>query len=211
MKRITHLSVLGAVFALSLGVHAADMLQYRAKPGSKMRIDGTSSVHDWSAESVLVSGRMTLDPSFPTDPSSKELKPGKLEATADVSVGVRTFRCSSGEAMDAVMRESMDAKNHPRIEYKLKELVFKEFKDNALVFDSTGDLTVHGQTKSITMPVQITRVDAKNLKITGNTSVKMTDFGIQPPAPKLLPIKTGDEVKLAFEWNLQQAAPATAG
>jgi hypothetical protein len=32
--------------------------------------------------------------------------------------------------------------------------------------------------------------------------VKMTDFGIEPPAPKIAlgAIKTSDDVKLTFEW-----------
>jgi hypothetical protein len=34
--------------------------------------------------------------------------------------------------------------------------------------------------------------------------LKMTDFGIEPPAPKLpgglAPIKTGAEIKFSFEW-----------
>ena len=34
-------------------------------------------------------------------------------------------------------------------------------------------------------------------------NVKMTSFGIQPPAPKIALglISTGDDVKIAFEWN----------
>jgi hypothetical protein len=31
----------------------------------------------------------------------------------------------------------------------------------------------------------------------------MTDYGVEPPAPSILglsPIKTGDDLKLSFEW-----------
>ena len=42
----------------------------------------------------------------------------------------------------------------------------------------------------------------EKLKTTGSTTVKMTDFGIQPPTPKFAGglIKTGDDVKITFEW-----------
>lgn len=210
MKTVARLATLCAVLGLALAASGADLLKYRAKPGSKMRIEGTSTIHDWTAESAFVGGRLELDPAFPTDPAVKDLKPGKLEANATVSILVRTFKCSSGAAMDAIMQETMEATKYPKIEYKLKELVFKEAKDDALVFEATGDVIVHGQTKPVTMPVQFVRADAKSMKISGTAAVKMTDFGIQPPAPKIAlgAIKTGDEVKLVFEWNVERVADA---
>ena len=56
----------------------------------------------------------------------------------------------------------------------------------------------------------ITKVDDKKLKVAGATKLKMTDFKIDPPAPKIAlgAIKTGDDVKLTFEWLTQVKAPA---
>ncbi len=207
MKTITRFTTLCAVLALALSTSAADMLKYRgAFRGSKVRIEGTSNIHDWTAESVIVRGNLELDPSFPADPSSKDLKPGKVEVEGRIAIVVATFKCSSGAAMDSVMQEKMEATKYPTIEYKLKELVFKEFKDDVMLFDSTGDLTVHGQTKTISMPVEITRPDARTIKVTGTVGTKMTDFGMEPPAPKIALgiIKTGDEVKLIVEWTAQR-------
>jgi hypothetical protein len=57
------------------------------------------------------------------------------------------------------------------------------------------------------MPVTITR-DGDKLKITGTTALKMTDHAIKPPAPAvgLGLIKTGDEVKISFEWVTKKIA-----
>jgi len=68
--------------------------------------------------------------------------------------------------------------------------------------EATGTLTVHGVAKPNTMPVTIERIADRKLKVTGTTSVKMTDHGIKPPSPPLIGglIKTGDEVKITFEW-----------
>lgn len=210
LNRIARLAVVVAAFGLATGASAAEMLKYKAKPGGKMRMEGSSNIHAWTSESTLIGGRVELDPSFPTDPAKKELAAGKLNASATVTILVRTFKCSSGSAMDAVMQDTMNAKEFPKIEYKLKELTFKEFKDDALVFDAVGDLTVKGTTKTLTHPVTITRTDASSLKVAGSTTVKMTDYGIQPPAPKIAlgMIKTDDDVKLVFEWNLQKAEAA---
>ena len=51
------------------------------------------------------------------------------------------------------------------------------------------------------MPVTIARADAK-LTVKGSLVIKMTDFGITPPSPKLPSgnIVTKDEVKVSFSW-----------
>lgn len=206
MNTISRIATLTLLAGFIVSAQAADMIKYRAKPGSKMRIEGTSTIHDWTAESSFVGGRLELDPAFPVDPAAKGPAAGKLDCAANVTILVRTFKCSSGSAMDAIMQDTMNAKDFPKIEFKLSELVFKEMKGDALAFDATGDIICHGKTKAVKMPVEIARPDANNLKISGTTEVKMTDFDIQPPAPKIAlgAIKTGDEVKLVFEWNVQK-------
>ena len=37
------------------------MVRYESQPGSKMRMDGTSTIHDWHAESQLIGGFLELD------------------------------------------------------------------------------------------------------------------------------------------------------
>jgi hypothetical protein len=46
------------------------------------------------------------------------------------------------------------------------------------------------------------RGDDRKIKISGTTSVKMSAFKIEAPAPKIAMgmIKTGDDVKLIFDW-----------
>jgi hypothetical protein len=45
--------------------------------------------------------------------------------------------------------------------------------------------------------------EGNKLKATGSRQLKMTDFGIKPPAPAvgLGLIKTADEVTVTFEWT----------
>ena len=210
MKTIARLATLCALLGLALGASGADNLKYKAKPGGKMRIEGTSTIHDWWAESTFIGGRLELDPAFPTDPANKDLKPGPIKAVANVTILVRTFKCQWGAPMDAVMQETMEAQKFDKITFALKELTFKELKDAALVCDAKGDLTVHGQTKEVSLPVTLERPDAKSVTVKGGLGVKMTDYGISPPAPKVAlgAIKTGDEVKLNFEWILAQIPAA---
>ena len=186
---------------------AAELTKFTAQPGSKVKIDGTSTVHDWTVEGGIIAGAMELDPAFAADPT--KAKPGKVAAKVDATIPVRTIK-SGKSSMDNIMHAAMKQPFHPQIKYRLTELTLKETPKTADApweFDSKGELVVAGVTNAVAFPVTMTRND-KTIKTTGSTSVKMTSFGIQPPAPAVALglIKTGDDVKLTFEWNT--AVPA---
>jgi polyisoprenoid-binding protein YceI len=75
-------------------------------------------------------------------------------------------------------------------------------------FDTKGELTVAGVTKPIDMVVTLTPMEGNKLKATGSKELKMTDFGMKPPAPTLGLglIKTADEVTVSFEWMTAKRA-----
>jgi len=180
---------------------AADLTKFSAQPGSKVKIDGTSTVHDWTVEGGIIAGVMELDPAFAADPT--KAKPGKLDAKVEATIPVRTIK-SGKSSMDSIMHGALKQPLHPQIKYRLTELTLKETPksaDTTWEFDSKGELIVAGVTNKVAFPVTMTRTD-KTIKTTGTTSVKMTSFGISPPAPAVALglIKTGDDVKLTFEW-----------
>jgi hypothetical protein len=192
-----------------------------ARSGSKMRIEGTSNIHDWQVESPFIGGMLEVGANFPLDPG-QAVTPGKVEAKGDVFIQVRSLKSveKDGKAysdkMDEVMWEHMRETENKRIVYHLTELTLKEAakaKDAPYVFEAKGDLAVAGVTNQITMTVNVLPLGDKKLKITGSTNLKMTAYKIEPPAPKIAlgMIKTGDDVKLIFEWMLaQRKAPAAA-
>lgn len=198
----THLSSL-TLLCLSLALlissaQAGDVVRYEGLPsGSKVRIDGTSTIHDWTVESHLIGGAMELDATFPQNPAEA------LKVTPKVNSVILVRSLKSGKtAMDDIMHTSMKQKEHPKIEYKLLELTLKEPPASAgaaMKFDSKGTLTVAGVTRTNAMVVTMQPLAGDKLKVTGNTNLKMTDFGIKPPT-QLGVFKTGDDVKISFEW-----------
>ncbi|MGO8930738.1 MAG: YceI family protein [Limisphaerales bacterium] len=208
-------------------LQAADQtITYIGRPGSKMRIEGTANIihPTWQIESPIIGGLLEVGPGFPTEPG-QAATPGKIEASGKAFISVRSLKSVEADGthysdrMDEVTYEHLKEEQFKRIDYKLTELTLKEApktKDAPYVFDSTGDLTVAGVTKTIKMPVNILPVldpKEKKLEITGNITVKMTDFKVDPVDINLVVghIKTGDEVKLVFKWILwQKKAPAAA-
>lgn len=195
------LSLSAVLFALAAASSAQTLVRFESQPGSKMRMDGTSTIHAWHAESMLIGGFIELDAALVEEPD--KVKPGKVAGKGETFIAVRSLKCSSGKAMDAVMQEAMNEKENPRITFKLIELTLKEVKGTVVNFDAKGTLTVSGVTKDITVPVtMLRRVDQSRITFSGATALKMTDFKIKPPAPAsaLGLIKTGDDVKFTFEW-----------
>lgn len=190
-----------AITCVALRAGAADgWVKYASQPGSKVKMDGTSTVHDWTCISAVIGGSLELDSAFDAD-----LKTLKETPKVTVVIPVRSLKSQvnpGGARMDQVMQEHMNEKQFKRIEYKLKGLAAKDGK-----FESTGDLTVSGVTKTVTMPVTFERVDGGKLKVIGSTALKMSDYNIKPPNPEIMGvgIKTGDEVKISFEWLLAKA------
>lgn len=213
MKQIRFLSkcAIGIALGAALAALAADSIQFESRPGSKIKLDGTSTVHDWTVESQIIRGTMEVPADFAKDPAAAA-KNTKVEVT----IPVRSLK-SGKSAMNTIMWEAMKMKDHPNIEYKLLELTPKSggTQGASAQFDAKGALKVAGVTRTNTMPVTIEKIDATKAKVTGATTVKMTDFGIKPPAPTvgLGFIKTGDDVKIVFEWQTEQTtsgAPKTA-
>ena len=95
---------------------------------------------------------------------------------------------------------------NPKVECHITELTIKEphAAGKPFDFDATGELAIAGKTNKVTFPVSIDVPEKDKLKITGTAPVKMTDYGITPPAPSfgLGLMKCGDEVKVIFEWTV---------
>jgi polyisoprenoid-binding protein YceI len=207
-----------AVVALGVSVAFpafAQTTRYDSKPGAlKVRIEGTSNMHAWQVQGKLIGGYIEVGSGFPTEPG-KAAAPGKVDAKVEAFIPVRSLTSVKADgtpynsAMDDIMWDKLKAGEHPRIIYKLNELVLKEpakAKDQPYIFDAKGELAVAGETSQISMPVNVTPQPDGSIKITGEVEVKMTDFKIEPPAPKIAMgmITTGDPVKLIFEWQVAQ-------
>jgi polyisoprenoid-binding protein YceI len=200
------------LLATAAALSAASLTHFERQPGSKVKIDGVSSLHDWTVESAIIGGHLDIDSTFIADPQ-KATAGSKIPAEVEALVPVRSLK-SGKDLMNNVMYETMNQKDHPQIAYHLKELTLKEAPKSAngpFQFDSVGSLVINGVTNDIKMPVTIEKLDSSKLKTIGSANLKMTSFGIKPPAPKigLGLLTTKDDIKVTFEWLTAQTATAS--
>ena len=206
MKNIIKVArALSAAAIITTGVQIqAETITYSAKTGSLLKINGTSSVHDWEVKTLLIGGRMEWDSSFPLDPS-KAILP-KLTTPPKVSVIVPVRNIESGkQRMNEVMHGAMKAQKHKFARYNLTEITVTDNKRKAgdpILFETKGTLNVNGKSVPVSMQVSIAKGKEGKLKVSGKTKLRMSQFGISPPAPKIALglITTGDEVSVEFDW-----------
>ena len=206
MKNIIQLGrVLSAAAIIGFAAqNRAETVTYSAKTGSLLKISGTSSVHDWEVKTRLIGGKMEWDSAFPLDPSKAETP--KLTKPPSVSVIIPVRNIESGkQRMNEVMHGALNAQKHKYARYSLKEMKPAETKRKAnepLLYDTKGTLSVNGKTAPVSMQISIIKGEGDKLKVSGKTKLKMSQFGIVPPSPKIALglITTGDEVSVEFNW-----------
>jgi len=214
VKLVLAAALVGLVFSHTLSdaapAPAAGGQKVRFVPSKgRVRVEGTSNLDDWQVETRVMEGLLEITPEFLHPGQRSSLSPGA--ARVEIVIEVRALKSIEKDGkpfsnkMDDIMYETLKARDHANIRYRLDHLVLKHAgkgPDAANEYDARGHLTVAGVTNEISMPISVSAVGASQLRIWGNATLKMTDFQVDPPSPKIALglIKTGDEVKLTFDW-----------
>ena len=221
MRRVPLIRAAGGLFAalLAAGAVAESTATERFDAdlaSSRVTVEGTSTLHNWKVEGQSVEGYLSIDEQglaslwTPSDSSSQALTP-----TVHVEIPV-TSLVSGKRGMDEKMQEALKATTHPLITYRLqsakivtRQAAQAESEDGSLMIDTTGVLTVAGVEQTMDIPMRIRRLPDHRLEISGDTSLRMTEFGIDPPKAMLGTIRTGDAVRVRWTWVLARGRTDT--
>lgn len=159
---------------------------------SDFSITGTSNLHDWESEVT----KMTWSGTF-------QFSEGGLESIKNVrvSIPVEGIISSKGRIMDKKTYGALQSDKHPNISYSLANCAVSRRGDR-FVAQTKGRLTVAGTTRTAPIEILINELSNGQLVVTGDYSLKMTDYGIEPPTALLGTLTTGDEVGLHFKLTL---------
>ncbi len=189
--------------------------RYNTQPaGNSVRVYGTSTAHDWEMDGSLIGGYIEFGAGVTLDKSQAApagLQGGKIPATAYVRIPVGSIHAKVDhlpEVMDSLMQKAMKAENCPRIDFILKEMTFKGPHAAGKPFDLevAGQLVIAGVTNNASFPVTLEPLEGGKIKVSGGAAVKMTAYGVPPPAPNfgLGLMRCGDDVKVLFDWTLKE-------
>jgi polyisoprenoid-binding protein YceI len=136
-------------------------------------------------------------------------------SSVDVSIDARslkiTDRDESAEDVQKVQQtmlgpEVLDAARFPTIRLRSRAVTGTRVLSGVYVAAVAGELSLHGVTKAITVPLQLdTRGDT--LTATGKMVVKQTDFGIEPISSGGGLVRVEDEVTISFQIVARSRPP----
>lgn len=93
----------------------------------------------------------------------------------------------------------LDAEHHPEILYKADRLVVEERRPEGLRGTLQGELTLHGQTWKLPVPVEA-HWDKDGLVAEGQVTFRQSDFGIEPYQRFLGTYAVQDEVEVRYHF-----------
>jgi polyisoprenoid-binding protein YceI len=162
-----------------------------ALDSARVTLAGTSNIHDYTATTStvrLTSARLVQ----PVADANGLLAPGAVEGF-EVAVPAATL-VSDKDGLNKNMHKALVVDKHPNITFRLARI--DPGAGGAL--KAVGTLQIAGKAKEMAFDLTTER-QASTLKITGQTALLMTDFGITPPKAMLGMLKTDPKVTVTFE------------
>ncbi|HLF34088.1 MAG TPA: YceI family protein [Cyclobacteriaceae bacterium] len=177
----------GSIFFLFLilAYTSKSQIVFKVDPVSKMIITGTSTLHDWTSEVTLTKGTI----SFIADQ-------GKITGISRVSLEIPVESIKNDKSlMNTKTYEALKSDEFPIIRFNVVKLT--KFSGNSVT--ASGTLNIAGKSREIELFVDIVKSGEDKIIVRGEKSLKMSDFGVEPPTALMGTIKTGDEITIKFE------------
>jgi hypothetical protein len=185
-----------------------------AAHGSKVTVIVKSDLVDWEMEGSSIEGAIEVGRGFPIEPGELAF-PGGVPASATAWVPVRSLKSTKGgkpysEALDSFAYERMKAVENPRVLCVLERFALREAAASQAVphqFEATGHIALAGVTNAVSIRLNVLPLGHKKLRISGQKTLRLTDFGITLKLPGVVDPPTAklhDEVEVSFEWVLSE-------
>ena len=177
-------------------------LSASAAPADGADSSGTWTVSDGSyagyrldevlrGEDVTVTGR--------TEDVTGQVTIAEDEVTeASIEVKVATIATDSGNRDGYFRENAIEADQFPTATFELTEPAALE--EGATEVELVGDLTVHGETKSVTVDAEVGGDGTNALQVVGSVPITFADFGVE--APNLGFVSVEDTGSVEFSLDL---------
>ncbi|MFO8235508.1 MAG: YceI family protein [Bacteroidales bacterium] len=199
-KNLTKLTgligLIGLITALvvsSMSLHAQNQKQMSLDDYT-LQIEGTSNLHDWEMDVTEISGYTRTMFNSPTLAGIED---------AEITVNVKGIK-SDKNLMDKKTYNALKADDYSEITYEVQGV--DDLKTSGSQFSGTafGDLTIAGETKHVLIPFEgKVNNGGEGLTVTGEYALDMTEYNVEPPKAMMGSIKTGEEVKLKYEFKFR--------
>ena len=185
-----------SLISLSGFVKAQDGdIKYVAEAGSKLWIDGTSTIDSFTCNTHQINGFADIVNNLNMNDSS--IRKDKVEVT----VPVFTLDCGKS-IMNDDMYNAMKANKFPMIKYELiKAHIASKLNSTAdrFLLKTYGYLTIAGVTNKVDITINVHKLSNGSFRLTGKKSLSMLDYGIVPPSHFFGLIRAHDQLVVNFD------------
>lgn len=196
MKRYGTIKLLTTILFLGIGMNfTLNAQSYKLNnKATSVLVDGTSNIHDWTMKAESFGGTLTA-----------EFDEGSLEEIEKLQFSVEAESLKSGKGgMDKNAYEALNTNKYKKISYTLNNVKsIEKISEGNFKVKTTGTLEIAGKQKQIPLNFNLS-AKGSELILTGDYSLKMTDYGVEPPTAVFGTIKTGDTVKIKFETHFNK-------
>ena len=189
--RVISLWVLLLMLAPALPLFACDvplgLLSGRPVPETRQILEGKvifvadARLHDFEGKTSVVSGVV--------------MTRGLEDAVGCVAIEAKSLDTGIDRRNELMWEDHLEVARFPEIRFILTGLTDRQQEPNRVVLTLEGELTLHGITRNIRIPVSVSPRNG-GLEIEGKTILKMTDYAIERPSFLFITVK--DEVDVRF-------------
>lgn len=169
---------------ISVNFSSAQSLKINPK-SFNMVISGTTNVHDFETKVTQINGEIVLG------------ETNQVQSMI-VNIPVKSIR-SKEKLMDTKTYEAFNADKNPNITFKLIEVSALEMDGENINVVLTGNITMAGFTKKITIKSSGKKVKQGAYQFKGSIALKMTDFKMTPPTAMMGLMRVGDAVTIKYD------------
>lgn len=200
MRTTSYTALLAAALVLAPATIAwttpSDAL--RLQPESKLWVTGTSNVRDFECAAASITVDVAAGPGAVALIASGE----KAVTSVGVRVPAAQLDCRNGK-MNSHMLKALKATEHPEIAFDLTSYELATVAAGVKV-SLTGDLTLGGVKKAITMIAKAAPVEGGALKVTGAQDIVLSEYGLKAPTLMMGTLKVQDLVQVHFDLLLKE-------
>lgn len=180
-----------ALLLILFVVGTAQSQNFKMQSSSDIKVEGTSNIHDWELDAKEKSGSAVL-----------ESEDGKITGLKSLQVTIPAESLKSGKGgMDKNTYKALNTNKYENIEFNLDQV--KDFQDagnNTYKVKGMGTLKIAGASKQIPLDFTMS-LNGNTIKISGEKTLNMTDYKVDPPTAMFGTITTGEEVTIKFTTN----------
>lgn len=183
-------ALVGAVLASAA---AAGLTSLETQAGSRVWVEGTSTVRGYRCESTRVTGTASVNGAAADVASVTAAVQG-----GEVSLPVASLDCRNG-TMNGHLQRALKAAEAPTLRFRMSEAQ----AGAAGAVTMQGELTIAGQSRPVRVDATVTQTDGGPFRVAGRIPLKMTEFGVRPPTLMLGTMRVHDPVTVHFDVLLR--------